>query len=103
MKMAMATVVVAAWAVFAPVPVAHGNSSGVISEAQATDVKVSLRGAANFGSFNFGLPMNSRALDKERETSSWLAPKGTTPPVAWVVALGFLGLVVMRRTRQQMP
>ena len=105
MKMAMATVVVAAWSVFAPVPVAHGNSNGVIAEAhaQTTDIKASLRGSASFGSFNSGLPMNSRALEQERETSSWLAPKGTTPPVAWAVALGFLGLVVMRRTRSQMP
>lgn len=103
MKMAMAAVVVVGWELFSPVPVAHGVSNGVIPEAQATEVKASLLPVASFRSFNSGLPMNSRSLDTERETSSWLAPKGTTPPVAWAVALGFLGLVVVRRTRSPMP
>lgn len=103
MKTAFAAVVVAAWTVFSPIPVAHGISNGVIAEAQATDINSSLRAGPSFGSFNSGLPMNSRALEQERETSSWLAPKGTTPPVGWLATLAFLGLVVMRRTKQQMP
>ena len=113
--MAFAAMVVAASAIFAPVPVAHSNTSGMISEAkasviteakangvikeaQAVDVKAAGLGKDGIGSFNSGLPMQG-GFDRERETSSWLNPKGTTPSIAWVVALGFLGLIIMRRTR----
>ena len=109
MKKAFAALVVAASAIFAPVPVAHSNTSGVIPEARASgviqeakaiDVKVaSTRG--DIGSFNAGLPMSS-GFDRERETSSWWKPKASAPSVAWVVALGFLGLIVLRRTRSSM-
>lgn len=107
MKMAFAAMVVAASAIFAPVPVAHSTSNGVIpearangviQEARATDVKVAGFATKAFGSFNSGLPMDA-GFDRERETSSWLNPKGTAPSISWIVALGFLGLIVLRRTR----
>jgi hypothetical protein len=119
MKMSFAALVVAASAIFAPVPVAHSNTSGMISEAraagviqeakangvikeaQAVDVKAAGLGKDGIGSFNSGLPMQG-GFDRERETSSWLTPKGTTPSISWIVALGFLGLIIMRRTRQSM-
>ena len=106
MKMAFAALVVAASAIFAPVPVAHSNTSGVIpearangviQEAKAVDVKVAgTRG--DIGSFNSGLPMNA-GFDREHTASTWWKPQGTAPSVAWIVALGFLGMIILRRTR----
>jgi hypothetical protein len=106
MKKAFAALVVAASAIFAPVPVAHSNTagvipeakaSGVIQEAKAVDVKVAAT-RGDFGSFNAGLPMNA-GFDRERETTSWWKPKSAAPSVAWMVALGFLGMIILRRTR----
>ena len=107
MKMVFAAMVVAASAIFAPVPVAHGTSNGVIpeakangviQEARAVDVKAAGLGGTPLGSFNYGLPMNG-SFDRERETSSWMKPTGTAPSISWMVALGFLGLIILRRTR----
>jgi hypothetical protein len=107
MKMTFAAMVVAASAIFAPVPVAHSNEHGLIStaragdviqEAKAVDVKTAGLGNPGIGSFNSGLPMDG-GFDRQRETSSWLNPKGTAPSISWIVALGFLGLIVLRRTR----
>src|SRR5688572_25724459 len=107
MKMSLAAMVVAASAIFAPVQVAQSNSSGVISqaragdviqEARAVDVKTAGLGKTGVGSFNSGLPMDG-SFDRQRESSSWLHPKAMAPSISWVVALGFLGLIVLRRTR----
>ena len=107
MKRYFAAWVVAASAIFAPVPVAHSVSNGVIpeakangviQEARAVDVKAAGLGSPGVVSFNSGLPL-AGAFDRERETSSWLNPKGTAPSISWVVALGFLGLIILRRTR----
>lgn len=106
MKMPFAALVVAASTIFAPVPVAHSNSggvipeakaSGVIQEAKAVDLKVAAAGR-DFGGFNAGLPMDA-GFDRERQTTSWWKPTSSAPSVAWVVALGFLGLIILRRTR----
>ena len=109
MKMAFAALVVAASAIFAPVPVAHSNTSGVfpearangvIQEAKAVDVQVAAAGV-NIAGFNSGLPMNA-GFERERSVSTWWKPQGTAPSVAWIVALGFLGMIILRRTRNSM-
>jgi hypothetical protein len=109
MKMAFAATIVAALTVFVSLPTANSNASGVIpearansviQEAKAVDVKVPTT-RVDFGGFNAGLPMTS-GFDRQHEAQTWWKPQGTAPSVSWVVALGFLGLIVLRRTRNSM-
>ena len=106
MKHVFAAVVVAAATVFAPLPVAHSSANGVIpearangviSEAKAVDTKPA-GSVGDFRDFNSGLPMDA-GFDRQRETSSWLDPKGPTGSISWLAALVFLTLIILRRTR----
>ena len=108
MKMAFAATIVAALTVFVSLPTANSNSgvipearaNAVIPEAKAVDLKMPAARVELKG-FNAGLPMDA-GFEREREASTWWKPQGTAPSVSWVVALGFLGLIVLRRTRNSM-
>ena len=106
MNKVFAAMVVAAAAIFAPLPVAHSSANGVIPEARANGVineakAVDAKPAGvvgDFRNFNSGLPMDG-GFDRQREVSSWLDPKGPTGSISWIAAFGFLLLIILRRTR----
>jgi hypothetical protein len=99
MKMSTATLIFAVAALAAPLAV--GQSQGIPFEspepAMTSDagmVKVSV--ASPLGS-----PSSAHSFDVEGNLQSGgsLLSAGPDPGIAWLMALGFLGLVVARRTR----
>jgi hypothetical protein len=98
MKMSTATLIFAVAALAAPAAV--GQSQGIPFEppepamtAGAGMVKVSV--ASPLG------PSSARSFDVEgnQQPGGSLLSAGPDPGIAWLMALGFLGLVVARRTR----
>jgi hypothetical protein len=86
MKMFTATVILAAAALGAPVAV--GQSQGELGFSHVT---------ARAQSFE--------PLQPFRQAATRSSPTGNapSPAVSWLMALGFLGFVVMRRTRAPLP
>lgn len=92
MKMSTATLIFAVAALAAPAAV--GQSQGIPFESSGAEmVKVVASPLASRSS--------SRTFDVEGnlQAGSSLLSTGPDPSVAWLMALGFLGLVVARRTR----
>lgn len=99
MKMSTATLIFAVAALAAPVAV--GQSQGMPFE--------SIRPAAAAGSgmvqVALAAPLASRSSSHTFDIQGNLQPAGSLlaagpdPGIAWLMALGFLGLVVARRTR----
>ena len=96
MKMSTATLIFAVAALAAPAAV--GQSQGIPFESPATAsggemVKV------------VASPLSSRSsartfdVEGNLQSGSSLLTTGPDPAIAWLMALGFLGLVVARRTR----
>ena len=90
-----ATLAVGALMVFGPVAQAEKNDSSslVMATKMASAVPTSQANAADLQAFPDVPGLTARDVG--------IAPEGhkPDPAVAWILALGFLGLVVLRRTR----
>lgn len=77
-----------------PPPSAHAGAHGIVSTAEAAP-----RGnGTQVKSAGFVLDRSRASLSSEGQGAS-LASSGPDPLVAWMLAAGFLGIIVMRRTR----
>lgn len=99
MKMSTATLIFAVAALAAPAAV--GQSQGIPFES----IRPAMATGADLVQVSVASPLasrsSSRSFDVEGnlQADSSLLSAGPDPSVAWLMALGFLGLVVARRTR----
>jgi hypothetical protein len=100
MKMSTATLIFAVAALAAPAAV--GQSQGIPFES----IRPAMATGADMVQVSVASPLasrsSSRVFDVEgnlQAAGSSLLSAGPDPGVAWLMALGFLGLVVARRTR----
>ena len=98
MKMSTATLIFAVAALAAPAAV--GQSQGIPFESM-TSARSSGGEMVKVVASPLASRSSSRTFDVEGnlQSGSSLLSAGPDPSVAWLMALGFLGLVVARRTR----
>jgi hypothetical protein len=95
MSKLLAAIAVGSLTVFGPVAQAEKNdtSSAMIATKMASAVPTSQANAADFNVFPDVPGITARDAGMSSEV------RKPDPAVAWILALGFLGLVVLRRTR----
>ena len=98
MKMSTATLIFAVAALAAPAAV--GQSQAIPFES-VKPAMASGAGMVKVVASPLGAPSSARSFDVEGnlQPGGSLLSAGPDPGIAWLMALGFLGLVVARRTR----